>query len=323
MAKGFWGKLKRPILALAPMADVTDPAFRRLIAKYGKPDVMWTEFVSCDGLCSPKGRSVLSASLKYVSAERPIVAQIFGSKPENFYQCAKLLKKLKFDGIDINMGCPDRKVEKQGGGAKLMLNPVLAKEIIRQTKRGAGGLPVSVKTRIGYNKKDLEGWIRALVDADPDVLIIHARTRKEMSKVPADWKVIKEVVKLVKKSGKDILVIGNGDVKNLEDAKKKIKQSGADGAMVGRGVFGNPWFFNKRKKKVSLKEKLRVLVEHARLFEKVSGKKNFAIMRKHFKAYIVGFNGAVSLRAKLMRANNSREVVAILRAKYPKISFQR
>ena len=141
-------------MALAPMADVTDAAFRRLIAKYGKPDVMWTEFISCDGLCSPKGRQALLASLKYVPAERPIVAQIFGARPANFYQCAKLLKKLKFDGIDINMGCPDRKVEKQGGGAKLMLNPVLAKEIIRQTKRGAGGLPVSVKTRIGYNKKD-------------------------------------------------------------------------------------------------------------------------------------------------------------------------
>ncbi len=323
MAKGFWGKLKRPILALAPMADVTDSAFRRLIAKYGKPDVMWTEFVSCDGLCSSKGQTVLLRNLKYSVTERPIVAQIFGSKPENFYQCAKLLKKLKFDGIDINMGCPDRKVEKQGGGAKLMLNPVLAKEIIRQTKRGAGGLPVSVKTRIGYNKKDLEGWVGSLIEAEPDVLIIHARTRKEMSKVPADWKAVKEVVKLVKKSGKDILVIGNGDVKDLEDAKKKIKQSGADGAMVGRGIFGNPWFFNKRKKKISLVEKLKVLVEHARLFEKVSGKKNFAVMRKHFKAYIVGFDGAVGLRAKLMRANNSKEVVATLRAKYPKIGFQR
>ncbi len=323
MVKGFWEKLKRPILALAPMADVTDAAFRRLVAKYGKPDVMWTEFVSCDGLCSSKGRKVLLASLKYVSAERPIVAQIFGSKPENFYQCAKLLKKLKFDGIDINMGCPDKKVEKQGGGAKLILNPVLAKEIVRQTKRGAGGLPVSVKTRIGYNKKDLEGWIGSLIEASPDVLVVHARTRKEMSKVPADWKAIKEVVKMVKRSGKDILVIGNGDVKDLDDAKKKIKQSGADGAMVGRGIFGNPWFFNKRRKRISLKEKLKVLVEHARLFEKVSEKKNFAVMRKHFKAYIVGFDGAVSLREKLMRAENSREVVKILRAKYPKISFQR
>lgn len=323
MAKGFWRKLKRPILALAPMADVTDPAFRKVIAKYGKPDVMWTEFVSCDGLCSPKGRKVLLKNLEYTSAERPIVAQIFGARPENFYQCAKLLKKLKFDGIDINMGCPDRRVEKQGGGAKLMLNPVLAKEIIRQTKRGAGGLPVSVKTRIGYNKKSLKEWLGALIEARPDVLIIHARTRKEMSKVPADWRAIGEAVRLVKKSGEDILVIGNGDIKDLADARNKAKQSDADGVMVGRGVLGNPWFFNKRKKRVTLVEKLKVLVEHARLFERISGKKNFAVMKKHFKAYIVGFDGAVGLRAKLMRTNNSKEVVRVLRAGYPKISFQR
>lgn len=305
------------------MADVTDSAFRRLIAKYGKPDVMWTEFVSCDGLCSLKGRQALSANLKYTPMERPIVAQIFGSRPENFYQCAKLLKKLKFDGIDINMGCPDRRVEKQGGGAKLMLNPALAQEIIRQTKRGAGGLPVSVKTRIGYNKKNLAGWIGSLIEAEPDVLIIHARTRKQMSKVPADWRAIKEVVRMVKKSGKDILVIGNGDVKDLADAARKVKQSGADGAMVGRGTLGNPWFFNKRKKKISLTEKLKVLVEHARLFERVPGKKNFAVMRKHFKAYIVGFTGAAGLRAKLMRTKNSEEVVKLLRERYPKISFQK
>ena len=201
MPQGFWGKLKRPILALAPMADVTDAASRRIIAKYGKPDVMWTEFVSCDGLCSAKGRKALLVDLKYSEAERPIVAQIFGSTPAHFYECARLLKKLKFDGIDINMGCPDRKVEKQGGGAKLMLNPQLAQEIIRETKRGAGGLPVSVKTRIGYNQRDVAKWIGTLIEAEPAAITIHARTRKEMSKVPADWQAIAEVVRLVRASG--------------------------------------------------------------------------------------------------------------------------
>jgi len=309
-------------MALAPMADVTDAAFRRLIAKYGKPDVMWTEFVSCDGLCSAKGQKALLVDLKYSNSERPIVAQIFGSKPENFYKCAKLLKKLKFDGIDINMGCPDRKVEKQGGGAKLMLNPKLAQEIIRQTKRGAGGLPVSVKTRIGYGQRDIKEWIGSLIEATPDVLIIHARTRKEMSKVPADWRAIKEVVKLVKKSKKDILVIGNGDVKSLVDAKERAKESGADGVMVGRGAFGNPWFFNKRKRRVTLNEKLKVLAEHARLFEKIFPRKSFEIMKKHFKAYVTGFEGAGVLRAELMRTHNTREVVGVLGAKYPKIRLQ-
>lgn len=323
MAQGFWNKLKKPILVLAPMADVTDAAFRKLIAKYGKPDVMWTEFVSCDGLCSEKGRPMLMRGLKFSESERPIVAQIFGATPENFYQCAKLLKKLKFDGIDINMGCPDRKVEKQGGGAKLILNPELAKEIIRETKRGAGGLPVSVKTRIGYNKRNIAEWIGHLIEAEPAAITIHARTRKEMSKVPADWQAIAEVVQLVKKSGKDILVIGNGDVKDLADAKKRVKESGADGAMIGRGIFGNPWLFDTKKRKVSLMEKLRVLVEHAKLYEKLLEGKNFEVMKKHFKAYITGFDGAAELRGELMQVHKASEVAKVIRKKYPKMSFQR
>ena len=161
MATGFWKKLKKPIMALAPMANVTDCAFRQIIAKYGKPDVMWTEFVSCDGLQS-KGRANLLIDLSFTKKERPIVAQIFGAKPENFYKTALLLRELGFDGIDINMGCPDKNVEKQGAGAKLMKNPELAREIIRAAKRGAGALPVSVKTRIGYNKNELAAWLPAL-----------------------------------------------------------------------------------------------------------------------------------------------------------------
>jgi nifR3 family TIM-barrel protein len=321
MSQGFWKTLKKPIMALAPMADVTDAAFRKLIAKYGKPDVMWTEFVSCDGLCSDQGRPMLMRALKYSSSERPIVAQIFGANPENFYKCAKLLNKLKFDGIDINMGCPDRKVEKQGGGAKLILNPELAQEIIRQTKRGAGNLPVSVKTRIGYNKRNIEEWIKALVEVEPAVITVHARTRKEMSKVPADWQAIAEVVKIVRGSGKDILIIGNGDVKDLADAKLRVKESGADGVMIGRGIFGNPWLFNKRKRRVSLMEKLQVLVEHARLFERILKGANFEIMKKHFKAYVTGFEGAAELRAQLMQAHKASEVVKILKQNYPKTRF--
>ena len=159
MIKGFWEK-KKPIFVLAPMADVTDTAFRRIIAKYSKSpdsglDAMWTEFVSCDGLCS-KGKAVLIKTLEFTEAERPIVAQFFGAKPDNFYQCALLAQELGFDGIDINMGCPDKKVEKQGAGAALMRDHKLAQTIILETKRGAGNLPVSVKTRIGYNSDILD-----------------------------------------------------------------------------------------------------------------------------------------------------------------------
>src|SRR3989338_6691609 len=218
MQTGFWKKLKKPIFALAPMSNVTDAAFLRIITKYGKADIMWTEFVSCDGLAS-KGRDKLLVDFMFTKAERPIVAQIFGSKPENFYKTALLLRELGFDGIDINMGCPDKNVEKQGAGAKLMKNPELAREIIRAAKRGAGALPVSVKTRIGYNKNELAAWLPALLETEPAAIIIHCRTRQEMSLVPARWEHIAEAVALRDKAGSSTLILGNGDVANLDEAE--------------------------------------------------------------------------------------------------------
>ncbi len=172
--KSFWNKLPRPFFALAPLANVTDCAFRELVAKYGKPDVMWTEFVSADGLCSPVGREKLMIDLAYTEAERPIVAQIFSSKPENIREAAKLVALLGFDGVDINMGCPDRTIEKQNAGAALIKNPKLAQEIIYAAKEGAGDLPVSVKTRIGYNKDILDEWIPMLLLTKPAAITIHA-----------------------------------------------------------------------------------------------------------------------------------------------------
>ncbi len=305
MQTGFWKKLKKPIMALAPMANVTDAAFRRIIAKYGKPDVMFTEFVSCDGLMSP-GQKKLLVDFMYTSAERPIVAQIFGSKPENFYRTALLIQELGFDGIDINMGCPDKNVEKQGAGACLMKNIPLAQEIIRATKRGAGKLPVSIKTRIGYNKNSLNEWLPALLETEPAAITIHARTRKEMSSVPANWDVIADAVRIrdqYDNSKNKTLILGNGDVKDLADAEAKIKATGADGVMIGRGIFGNPWLFNRKVDyaKISLAEKLRVMVEHTYLFEKLLVEhKSFDIMKKHYKAYVNGFDGAKELRIKLM-----------------------
>ncbi len=312
MQTGFWKKLKKPIMVLAPMANVTDAAFRRVIAKYGKPDVMWTEFVSCDGLMSA-GRDKLLVDFMYTKAERPIVAQIFGSKPENFYKTALLIQELGFDGIDINMGCPDKNVEKQGAGACLMKNPALAQEIIRETKRGAGKLPVSVKTRIGYNKNSLSEWLPALLETEPAAITIHARTRKEMSLVPANWDMIAEAVRIrdeYDNTKNKTLILGNGDVKDLADAEEKIKATGADGVMIGRGIFGNPWLFNKKidYRKITIAEKLQVMVEHTYLFEQLFGEpaspagrhKSFDIMKKHYKAYVNGFDGAKELRIKLM-----------------------
>lgn len=310
MVKGFWIKLKKPIIAQAPMANVTDAAFRRMIAKYGKPDVMWTEFVSCDGLCSEKGREALLSDLWFDESERPIVAQFFGSKPENFYACAQLAQELGFDGIDINMGCPDKSVEKQGAGAALMKNPKLAQEIIKETMRGAGNLPVSVKTRIGYNQNTIQEWMKYLLDTGLAAITIHGRTRKEMSKVDAKWEIIAEAANIARafdNSENRTLILGNGDVKDVRDAKEKAKQYGVDGVMIGRGMFGNPWLWSEAQP--SVQEKLKVMVEHTMLFEKLfTTHKRFDVMKKHYKAYVNGFDGAKELRMKLMDAKTAEEV---------------
>lgn len=313
MNLGFWAKLKKPSLVLAPMADVTDPAFRRIIARYGKPDAMWTEFVSADGLvlANKEGQEKLLKHLEYTEGERPIVAQFFTSNPEHMESSARLASELRFNGVDINMGCPDRSVEKQGAGAKLINNPALARELIRRAKKGAGKIPVSVKTRIGYNKSNLSNWIKELLQEEPAVITIHARTRKEMSKVPARWEYVREAVEIRDQLGAETLIVGNGDVDSMDDARRKAKESGADGVMVGRGIFGNPWFFSERKP--DLKERLEVLVEHTKLFEELLGKyKNFAVMKKHFKAYVSGFDGANELRMKLMDTENSEEVERVV-----------
>lgn len=305
-------------MALAPMANVTDVAFRSIIAKYGKPDLMYTEFVSADGLGSA-GREHLLIDLKFSEAERPIVAQFFGATPDHFYQAALLAQELGFDGIDINMGCPDRAVLKQGAGAALIETPELAQEIIRETKRGAGPLPVSVKTRLGLKKNTLKSWLPRLLETDLAAVIIHGRTAKELSLVPARWENIAEAVKIREKSGlgaEETLILGNGDVKSLADAEAKAKDYGLDGVMAGRGIFGNPWFFAGTGEP-DAKEKLRVMVEHTRLFEKIfSGIKSFDVMKKHYKAYANGFPGAKELRIKLMAAKNADEVYQIVKTQF-------
>ncbi len=318
MQKGFWKTIKKPIICLAPMADVTDAAFRQLIAHYGKPDVMWSEFVSCDGLCS-LGRAKLLHNLEYTPAERPIVAQFFTSKPEYMRECAKLAVELGFDGVDINMGCPDRNVEKQGAGASLIKNPALAKELIVAAMEGAGELPVSVKTRIGYNTNEIDTWIPTLLETRISALTVHLRTRKEMSDVPARWDLMPRIVALrnsLDSSDTHPLILGNGDVATVAQAHQKVFETGADGVMIGRGIFGNPWLFSEAGDASSLSEKLRVMVEHTKLFEKkFTGIKSFDVMKKHYKAYVNGFAGAVELRAKLMQTKNAGEVEEIIKAR--------
>lgn len=300
-------------MILAPMANVTDSAFRRIVMECGRPDLFFNEFVSCEGLCSA-GREKLLKDLQFTKKEKPIIAQFFGSKPEHFYECAQLAKKLGFDGIDINMGCPDRGVEKSGGGAALIKNPELAQKIIKETIRGADGLPVSVKTRLGYNKIETDTWFPYLLNIGLSAITIHGRTRKEMSDVPAHWDEIGKIAQMAKGTG--TLIIGNGDIKDLADAKLKAKTYDLDGIMVGRGIFENPWFFNPKVKidSVTPGQRIKLMLEHIKLFEKLwQGGKHFDVLKKFFKVYISGFDGAKELRVKLMGAKNRKEVLSIVK----------
>lgn len=310
MNLGFWGKLKKPFFVLAPMANVTDWAFRQIITETGRPDIFYTEFLSCDGIVHDRKR--FAGELYFEENERPIVVQFFGAKPENFYKCAQLAQELGFDGIDINMGCPDRSVEKQGAGAALIKNSQLAKEIIKETIRGAGDLPVSIKTRLGYNKIEIDTWINNILETEIAALVVHGRTRSEMSKVPAHWDELGKIVKMAKGSGK--LLIGNGDVANLEDGYKKAQEYGLDGIMIGRGIFSDVWFFNSDTNADDITPQLRIvlMLKHLELFEQLwKGAKHFDTMKKFFKIYVNGWDGAKELRTKLMNCKNTEEVINV------------
>ncbi len=318
----FWRTLERPILALAPMADVTDGAFRRIIAQHSKtvqhlgvaqwPYVTWTEFVSADGLAlaPEEGRKKLLADLQFVPEEKPIVAQFFGSHPGHMEKAAALARELGFDGIDINMGCPDKSIEKQGAGAAHIKDPARAQEVIAAAKAGAHGLPVSVKTRLGYNADELEEWLPKLLDAKPAVITLHARTRKELSLVPARWERVRRAVEIRNECGSDTLIFGNGDLRDVPDALIKINDAGADGAMLGRAIFGNPWLFTVYQP--TLEERLRTMVEHTKIYTELLPHKSFAVMKKHYKAYVSGFEGAAELRARLMQADSADQVRGIV-----------
>ncbi len=294
------------------MYDATDAPFRRLLARHGKPDVIITEFVSCDGLCS-SGRENLMYHLKYHESERPIVAQVFGEKPETHYETALLMQELGFDGIDINMGCPVKAVCKTGAGSALINTPELAKDIIRATKRGAGHLPVSVKTRIGWNHITTEEWLGHLLEPGPAAITLHLRTRKEMSDVDAHWDEIHKAVELAKST--DTLIIGNGDIGSIEEAERIAEETGIDGVMLGRAVFGNPWLFNRdrRREEVPLEEIFDVMIEHADLYEEIfERRRNFAVMRKHLRAYAREFDGSRELRKMLEEVNSVADLRQIL-----------
>jgi tRNA-dihydrouridine synthase B len=393
----------RPLIVLAPMADVTDISFRTLIAEKGNPDMMWTEFVSADGLvrATPEGKAKLMKDLLYTSREHPIVAQVFGSRPQYMEEAAYLVASLGYDGIDINMGCPDSSIEKQGAGSGMIKTPLVAQSIVRAAQAGAlraftegkgvryvdrdgteqerdEPIPVSVKTRIGYSKNELETWLPALLEVSPAVVTIHARTRKELSLVPARWEHVKEAVEIRDRVQAHLplqdrtLILGNGDVQSVADGLKKSIAATADGAMLGRALFGNPWLFSPLSHASTASdthapspahaaspaqtvsdtqttspngytdeqidsvfasytptvlEKLETAVVHTELFvQHLGDTKSFALTKKHFKAYINGFDGAKELRAELMEhastAQDVRDIIERFKASRPELLSQ-
>lgn len=311
--KSFWKDLPKPIFALAPMEGVTDTVFRRIINYCGRPTVYFTEFTNVDGLFS-KGKEHVEHRLFFKPEEKPLVAQIWGMKPENYTKAAEKIGEMGYDGIDINMGCPEKSVVARGACAGLIHNPQLAGEIIAATKAGAGDLPVSVKTRIGIKEIETERWISFLLEQNIDALTVHLRTVREMSKVTPHYDEMGKVVSLRNKIAPETIILANGDIESHEQGKEIVNKYGIEGVMIGRGIFKNPYLFaNKSLEDLTFEQRMELLLKHSELFEDEWGQnKHFEILRKFYKIYTLGLPNASELREKLMTTKNLDQVKTIL-----------
>jgi tRNA-dihydrouridine synthase len=332
----FWQTLDKPIFALAPMEDVTDTVFREMILSVSDSKalhVIFTEFTSTDGLCDSRGRMKVIERLYINTSEKRLlkamnirlVAQIWGAEPDKFFQAARLISEMQlFDGIDINMGCPVKKVVKNKSCSALINHPALAKEIINATKEGTL-LPVSVKTRIGFKSVITEEWIAHLLEASPSAISIHGRTQKMMSYGKVLWDEIGKAVNLRNQVGSSARIIGNGDVSSYIDGINKTQQYGVDGVMIGTALFKDPWLFNLSYIEPNLEQRIDLLQKHILLFETTWGKeKNFNILKRFFKIYLNGFRGAAEWRDKLMHSldySNALQVVSDLKREYDPVLF--
>ncbi len=355
----FWKHLPHPAVGLSAMDGVTDEGMRQITKAHGNPDFMITEFTSADGIVH--GIAKLLRDFYYVPSERPIVAQIFGSDPESFRLCSIICCALGFDGIDVNMGCPAPSTVHRGGGAALINDPPLAKNIVRSVKQGVEEwvngialddlgidadfikkvkirihdiygsnepsrqrIPVSVKTRIGFEKIVTEEWISHLLETEPEVITVHGRILTKYYSGPANWEEIAKAARLIHQT--ETLAFGNGDLILPELIVERVKESGVDGVWIARAAMGNPWIFKQYRQfikkgtydSVTTEERFSVAIEHAVLFEKLNATAfkddpyPFLNMRKHLGWYIKGFPNAAQLRAKLFQANSIKDVQAIL-----------
>lgn len=354
MKSGFWKELARPIIGLSPMDGVTDHPFRHITKKYGKPAVLYTEFATVEGFCRGVSRPLMD--FLYDETQRPIVGQIYGTTPEFFRQTAIALCQMGFDGVDINMGCPAKSVANSGAGAGLIQTPKLAQEIMKATMQGVEDwqngqtvrdcpdltdeictvieerhrklpaqyqartreIPVSVKTRIGYDKPVLEMWIPNLLEMEPAALALHGRTLRQGYSGFASWEHIAQAAEIVHSSGTGTVILGNGDVPTLARAHEVIEQHKVDGVLIGRASFGNPWLFTgKLEEEVTLQERIDLAIEHSHLYESVyqnDERYRFLPMRKNLAWYIKGFPNASEFRSALVRSESAVEVEQILKS---------
>ena len=302
-------ELPKPFFVLAPMDDVTDTVFRRVIKDCAAPDIFFTEFANADGIQSA-GRKAVSKKLVYHEEEQPLIAQIWGAKPDNFEVTARELIQQGFVGVDLNMGCPVKNVVRQGLCSGLIENRELAHELIDATQKGAGKENVSIKTRIGTKTYD-ESWIRFLLEHKPVMLAVHFRSVSELSKVPAHWELAPEIAKLRDEISPGTLLVGNGDVMSRGQGENLANQYGLDGVMIGRGVFSDPYVFSKESpwEQQPAEQRKQLYLKHINLFEAEWGSnKNQALLKKFAKIYISDFDGAKELRDRLMHTNSLDEL---------------
>ncbi|NKB81142.1 MAG: hypothetical protein GKS05_04480 [Nitrospirales bacterium] len=355
----FWQQLPLPIIGLAPMDGVTDAAFRQIVARHGNPDVIFTEFTHVGDLFH--GQPKAFEAFRYSENERPIVAQLYGKDPDQFYTAAQVVCALGFDGLDINMGCPSKNVASSGSGAGLIKTPELALAIMASARQGIfdwasgqslaeGGvktrvidylrhspfhrtetcsrqpIPLSVKTRLGYDSVIIDEWSQCLIAGRPTVISIHGRTLTQMYKGAANWEAIGQVSETIRNHG--ILLLGNGDIQSLPDALSHIRQHAVDGILIGRAALGNPWIFQAKnlmreaiqqgtnpcfpEPLISRDRRFSMALEHARLFETLQEHKYFPRMRKHLAWYCSGFPHAAALRAQMVRTTASEDIERIL-----------
>ena len=362
----FWSALPQPILGLAPMDGVTDATFRRVVAAQGRPDITFTEFTNVSDVC--RGPEHLLSSLIYSESERPIVAQLYGKDPDLFYRAAQVVCELGFDGLDVNMGCPSKNVASSGSGAALIKTPDLAHAILQAAQQGlddwAAGqaietlgfkpsrieliqtmnhlragvpavprrlLPLSIKTRLGFDCSVVEGWVEHLLETGPAAITLHGRTLQQMYRGAADWSAIAAAAKVAQ--GTETLILGNGDLHTLVDAARRIAESRVQGVLVGRGTLGAPWFFREKEQarqamreqadlsdlaatawepQISVDQRMRVMLDHARQYESIAGLERFRSIRKHLGWYCKGFPHAAAMRSQMFQVCNVPDVERVV-----------